>query len=456
MIDGLYTALRRHVILPLHEQGFKGRQIHRHRRFLEQSQWWSREDLLRFQWQELTRLLAHAGDQVPYWSDQFRRAGLAPADIRSYDDFIKLPITEKAHIRQHLDSMIARDYRGKTLTKATAGSTGEPLLLHYTKESYDWRVAISRRGYGWAGYEEGMRQVSIWGIFAIGKRPFYADLKDRILAEMAGRIVVNSLKFDVETKRQCLATINRAQPVTVVGYANPLYKFAQFVNEQGGLTARPGSVISAAEKIFPYQRAEIERAFGCPMFETYGSREFMLIGSECDRKSGLHLSVENLLIEVIKDDGQPAQPGESGDLVITDLHNFGMPFIRYRIGDMAVASDAVCSCGRGLPLLQQIVGRTLDIIRTRNGTHVPGEFFPHLLKEVKGVLQFQVEQTDLDTLIIRIVKDATFTDAELQTVHREVGRLFGDSIKLIVEFMDAIPLTKAGKLRMTISSLGSR
>jgi phenylacetate-CoA ligase len=456
MIDEFLTTLRRRAVLPLYEQVYKRRRIAQRRRFLEQSQWWPREKLLEFQWRELTTLLAHAWQQVPYWKSTLDRAGIVPSALRSYEDFLRVPITEKAHIRQYEDQMIARDYRGKTWVKATAGSTGEPLRLHYTPESYDWRVAISRRGYSWAGYEEGMRQLSIWGVFAIGKRPFYADFKDRFLATIAGRTVVNSLKFDDTTLAECLATVNRTKPDVVVGYANPLYEFAQFVNRHGGLTARPKAAISAAEKIYDYQRLEIERALHCPMFETYGSREFMLIGSECDRKSGLHLSTENLFIEVIKEDGRPAAPGETGDLVITDLHNFGMPFIRYRIGDIAVASDVVCPCGRGLPILQQIVGRTLDVIRTRSGQNVPGEFFPHLLKEVKGVRQFQVVQPDLDTLVIRIVKDAAFTDAEEALLRREVGRLFGGTINLAVEFVAAIPLTKAGKLRMTISHVGQR
>lgn len=455
MTHRIFSPLRQHVLLPFYEGVVKGRRIRRHRRFLNASQWWTRERLLQFQWEETRKLLAHAGRQVPYWKETFGRLGITAADIRTLDDFRRLPITEKVDIRQHLDRMIADDHRGKTLSKATAGSTGEPLQLHYTRDSYDWRVAMSRRGYSWAGYEEGMTQVSIWGVFAIGARPFYADFKDKLLAGLAGRIVINSLKFDEQSMAACLETINRARPTTVLGYANPLYAFAQFVNAKGGLTARPHSVISAAEKIFDYQREEIERAFGCPMFETYGSREFMLIGSECDRKAGLHLSVENLLIEVIREDGTPANPGETGDILVTDLHNLGMPFIRYRIGDMAVASDAACPCGRGLPVLKQIIGRTLDVIRTRDGKNIPGEFFPHLLKEIRGVRHFQVVQPNLDTLVIKIVKDPTFTDTELNLLRKEVGRLFGDSIDLVVEFVPEIPLTRAGKLRMTISHVGT-
>jgi phenylacetate-CoA ligase len=454
MTDRLASTFRRRVLLPFHEHILKGRRIGEYRRFLDASQWWPRERLREFQWGELSKLLTHAYDNVPYWRRVLDGLAMRPADIRTYDDFLRLPITEKAYIRDRPDDMIANTHRGKTWTKTTAGSTGEPLQLHYTPDSYDWRVAISRRGYSWAGYEEGMKQLAIWGAFAIGKRPFYADLKDQILQAIGGRVVINSLKFDQRTMAACRDTINRTNPTAVVGYANPLYEFARFVNSHGGLTARPVSVISAAEKIFDYQRVEIERAFHCKMFETYGSREFMLIGSECDRKTGLHLSVENLFVEVIKDDGRPASPGESGDLVITDLHNLGMPFIRYRIGDMAVASDEVCACGRGLPLLRQIVGRTLDIIRTRSGRMVPGEFFAFLFKEIKGVRQFQVIQPDLDTLTIKIVKSEEFTDEQLATIRREVGRLFGDSITPVVEFVDSIPLTKAGKLRQTISHVG--
>jgi phenylacetate-CoA ligase len=451
----MLNEVLRHVVFPFHERVVRRRKIWRHRRFLEASQWWSRDQLLAFQWQELQKLLHHADAQSPYWREAFRRAGTTPGKIRSYQDFRALPPLTKTDIRRHRADMVARDHIGRTWVKSTSGSTGEPFAFDYTRESYDWRVAISRRGYAWAGYEEGMKQVSIWGAFTIGRRPAYLLLKDRLRDRMAGRILVNFLKWDERTLDECFNLINRYKPVNIVGYTNPLHRFAQYVESRGGFEVPIRSAISAAEKLHDYQRRDIEAAFKCPVFETYGSREVMLIGAECEHKTGLHLSVENVFVEVIDDRGQPAKPGETGELVITDLHNYGMPFIRYRMGDLAVVSNEVCPCGRGLPLVRELKGRTLDVIRTRAGATVPGEFFPHVFKEFKEVAQYQVVQDDLDHLVVKIVKTASFTEAVRQRIHSELVKMFGDTLTIAYEFVDAIPLTPSGKLRVTVSNIAS-
>ena len=153
--------------------------------------------------------------------------------------------------------------QGKTWTKATAGSTGEPLQLDYNPDSYDWRWAVTRRGYAWAGHEEGMRQVSIWGLFTMGERKIYRDIKEKLHHRMQGRLIVNALKLDERTMPQAVELINDYDPVTIVGYTNPLYQFAQYLLRHGGLRVRPKGVISAAEKLFDYQRPVIEEGFGC-------------------------------------------------------------------------------------------------------------------------------------------------------------------------------------------------
>lgn len=452
----MITALRRNVLIPFHETVLRRRRVAEYRRRLEQSQWWPREEVEAFQWGELKALLAHAYTDVPYWTDAMNALKMPPDGIVSVEQFRRLPIVDKPEIRAHRSRMTAASYAGRTWRKATAGSTGEPLAFDYTPDSYDWRVAASRRGYGWAGYEEGMRQVSIWGAFTIGQSNPLKDWKEELHRRSYGRVLVNSLRFDDDTMRVCLDVINRHQPVNIVGYTNPLHAFARFIEASGNLRARPRSVISAAEKLHDYQRVDIERAFGCPVFETYGSREFMLIAAECDRKEGLHVSAENLFVEIVKEDGTPAGPGEIGDVVITDLHNYGMPFIRYRIGDMAIATDAACSCGRGLPLVSQIVGRTLDVIRTPDGTRVPGEFFPHLMKEIQAIRQFQVIQRELGSLVVKIVKEPAFTTGDLEMLEREMAKMFAGRLDVSYEFVDAIPLTAAGKLRVTVSELADR
>src|SRR5207253_1358560 len=170
-------------------------------------------------------------------------------------------------------------------------------------------------------------------------------------------------------------------PEVIVAYTNPLYVFARALAQRRVTPFSPRAIVVGAEKLHGFQRELIEAVFQAPVFETYGSREFMLIAAECDRHAGLHVTADNLVVEVLDDDGRPTPGGEEGNVVVTDLFNYGMPFIRHVIGDRAVAGWGTCPCGRGLPLLKKVTGRRLDILRTPDGRQIPGEFFPHLLKD---------------------------------------------------------------------------
>jgi phenylacetate-CoA ligase len=423
------------------------------RTFLETSQWWNTDNLRRYQVKALNQLLTHAYRNVSYWTDRFDALGVKPGDMRGLEDLCRLPITEKSDIRANKDRMIASNWRGKTWTKSTGGSTGVPLELDYTPESYDWRVACSKRGYSWAmGCEDGKKQAYIWGV-AIGKVSRWKKLKEDLHHAVLRQKYFNCFGFDAERMGQCLDSLNKFQAEYIIGYTNPLYEFARFVNRTGRAAFAPKAVLCAAEKLHPFQREVLESVFNCPAFNTYGSREFMLIAAECEKHEGLHVSMENLIVEVIKEDGSPAMPGETGDLIITDLHNYGMPFIRYRIGDMAVATDHVCSCGRGLTLLADVVGRSLDVIRTRDGRNVPGEFFPHLMKEFKGIDRFQVIQDEIDHLEVKIVKNAAFSDGEYNFIRNEIVKVVGGGMRIDYSFVASIPLTRTGKFRVTISEI---
>jgi len=191
--------------------------------------------------------------------------------------------------------------------------------------------------------------------------------------------------------------------------------------------------------------------FGAPVFETYGSREFTFIAGECDRHQGLHVSMENLLVEILDDDGRPTPAGEEGNVVITDLSNYGMPFIRYANGDRAVAGWGTCSCGRGLPLLQKVVGRRLDILETPDGRRIPGEFFPHLMKDFPAVKRFQVVQEQLDRIELRLVVNYPLPQQSRSLLDQEIRKVVGPAVKLSLLTVDDIPLTSAGKLRVVVS-----
>ena len=444
-----YEAVFRHVLYPAYEGGLRGRRTLAYLKEYERDQWLDPEQVAALQWQRLKRLLEHCEREVPYYQQRWRQLGITAADIRSLDDYARLPVLTKGDIRDHFDDLKSTSMRDNLLYKATGGSTGEPLRFGYTRESNDRRVAVMWRGYGWAGSRMGRRTLFLWG-GAVGDPGWWHQVKDRLYNAAFARHTLNSFHMTEANMVGFADAIDRYRPRVIVAYVGPLVRLAQWLLDNGRKVHAPESIIGAAEALHEFQRDIVQRAFGCPAYNTYGCREFMLNASECEQRHGLHVNADHLVVELRDADGGR---GRSGELLITDLFNYGMPMLRYVNGDMAVASDRRCACGRGLPLLERVEGRVLDAIRTPAGHVLPGEFFPHMLKDVVGVMRFQVVQTRLDRLELAIVRGEGFDEGSLQYIRREVAKVLGDSVELVCHFVDDIPLTPSGKLRVTISRL---
>ncbi|NID14528.1 phenylacetate--CoA ligase family protein [Luteibacter yeojuensis] len=448
-----YEALLRHVLWPAYEGGLRRRDTPRHMRRYERDQWLAPKEIQALQFERLKRLLDWCYREVPYYRRRWDAEGIAPQDIRCMDDYARLPLLTKADIREHAEDLKAISLKGSLAYKATGGSTGEPLRFGYTRESNDRRVAVMWRGYGWAGSRMGRRTLFLWG-GAVGEPTRAHRMKDRVYNAVFARKLLDSFHMSEATMAGYADAIDAYRPEVIVSYVGPLFRLAEWLLSQGRQVARPVSIIGAAEALHPYQREIIERAFGAPAYNTYGCREFMLVASECEHRDGLHVNADHLVVETLAADGKPTRSG-SGEVAITDLFNYGMPFIRYVNGDMSTPAASRCPCGRGLPMLASVDGRKLDAIRTPAGHILPGEFFPHMLKDVPGLTRFQLVQRSLDRLDLSIVRGRDFEDASLDYIRREVAKVLGDSAELHCHFVDDIPLTRSGKLRVTVSELVS-
>ncbi|MEI8314488.1 MAG: phenylacetate--CoA ligase family protein [Verrucomicrobiota bacterium] len=429
-----YSKLYRRVLWPGYEK-LRGRHTHQLLAEAEVRQWWAADKLRDWQRQELAALLRHAGENCPWY--QLHLA--------------EKPILTKAIIRAHRADLLAKNYQTKVFVHKTGGSTGEPLSFYLTRESYEWRNAMMLRGYGWAGAHEGVKQFFLWSV-AAGTQSRLTQWKTAIHDRSMRRMFFNNFRLSRATLPACLAALNQFAPVVLVGYTSMLEYLARYIQKQGGLRVKLRSVITAAEGINDAQRQLFQEVFQVPIFASYGSREFKLIAMECDR-GGLHLSADNLSIEVLRN-GQPAQPGELGQLIITDLHNYGMPFIRYEIGDLATARADTCPCGRGLPLLGAVHGRIPDTIQTPDGKLISGIFFPHLLKEFDWIQQFQAIQKELDHVQLNlVVQDERAAEQGVPELRREVLAVLGAAVRLEVQFVADIPRTATGKHRSVISEI---
>ncbi|MEO6689111.1 MAG: phenylacetate--CoA ligase family protein [Dokdonella sp.] len=446
-MTAIYEALFRRALFPLYETVLRRRKTLAYLDEYERNQWLAPEQIAALQWQKLKTLLEHCYREVPYYRRVWKNLGLTPADIRSLDDYARLPVLTKADIRANFADLIAPTLREQLLYKSTGGSTGEPLRFGYTRESNERRNAVMWRGYAWAGARMGRRSLYLWG-GAVGDPGRAQRTKDRLFHAAFGRRMLDSFRMSESNMSAYADAIDAYRPEIIVGYVGPLVSLAQWLLENGRQTHAPQAILGAAESLFEYQRDTIQRAFGAPAFNTYGCREFMLIASECERRDGLHINADHLLVEAgIAGASAPAE------ILITDLHNYGMPLLRYVNGDLATRSARTCACGRGLPMLERVDGRRLDAIRTRSGRILPGEFFPHMFKDVVGLNRFQVVQRALDHLDISLVRGPDFDPAGLDYARAEIHKVLGDAIELRIHFVDEIPTGANGKFRVTLSEL---
>ena len=442
-----YSALWKKVLEPAYEFS-RGKQLPRIERFISKSQYFPKDQLEDLQWEKLAGLLEHAKSNVPFYSRFFKQNGLGVEDICRSRNLEPLPIITRQELMANPEDFISSKTPAGTYKKATGGSSGEPLRFLVCGQSDQWRVAMSRRGYGWAGAVNGRRHMLLWS-GDIYEKPFSAKLKHGLHQNLIRQ--KHFINFNLSPKRleQLCKLTDRHRPEVMICYTTSAEVFAQYVLDTGWRPGHPlEAVIVGAEKLYDTQRATIEDAFGCKVFESYGSREFMLIAMECDQHEGLHVSSENLMVEIV-DGGKPAPPGQSGRVVITDLHNYAQPFIRYQNEDLATWSAEDCPCGRKLPLLKSIEGRVLDIIRGIDGRPLTGVFFPHLLKEYPAIRRFQVVQKKRDALEIRLISNGELDAYTIDQIEKQTLKVL-PGMKLEIVQVEKLETNQSGKTRVTI------
>jgi len=270
------------------------------------------------------------------------------------------------------------------------------------------------------------------------------------------RIPLDAFDLTEDKMRTYLEVLKKENPTVLQAYAQAMVLFAQFI-EREKLSVKPlqlKGIISSAEKLYDHQRELIERVFNCKVFDRYGSREVGLVSSECDKFEGVHLNADNVVVEFLKEDGIPCNPGETGRVVVTDLWNKVMPFIRYDMGDMGIFLEEKCSCGRGFPLMKCVEGRTADFIRLKNGKLIHGEYFTHLFYGVQGIREFQLIQKTENHMEFKIVKAGEVEEEKLEEAFKKMHAFMDASdIKIQISYVDKIEKPRSGKLRFTISEI---
>jgi phenylacetate-CoA ligase len=451
----VYGTLYRKALLPAWEGVVRRRPTLDIHAKLLRSEWHSLDELRAFQERELRRLVRHAALYVPHYRDAFQRLGIGPEDVQRLDQLALLPLLTRSEAQASRERRKTTEPPLPEISKSTSGSTGEPLLFGYDLGSEHWRNAVRLRGYGWAGWRPGSPTLHFWGsLDSLYDKDWNKKAKVAVDRFLRRELFVDSNARSEQDLARVVGLIRSFHPQAMVSFAQAAAELARYVNRTNARSWNDLIVICGAERLFSHDRAQLEQAFGPHIFETYGSREFMLIAGECEAHSGMHVAMENLIVELlVEEDGQwrAARPGEPGQVVITDLHNYGMPFIRYLNGDIAVAAEpGRCGCGRALERLSRIDGRTNDAVRDAEGRSIDALFFNVMFSVMGGkVRQFQVVQRRDGSVSLRIVPEADFDAALLATIEHNCAK-FLRGVRVEIQLVDAIPVEKNGKLRVVV------
>lgn len=446
-----YGKLFRHILFPLYETVLRGRKTLSYLKDAEVVLTMSKEDVDKLQWKKLKDLIEHAYKNVPYYRKAWDSLGLPPEKINSLKDFEKLPILTKDIVNKEYDNLIASNYRGHSKTKTTGGSTGQPFSYEYTYESHKKREAIAMRGYGMAGAGLGVKTWQLWGADLVYPG-WFKSFKNRMFHSFYNRKMANSFAMNLNNLQTYVDDYERFKPNAIVSYTSPLVQLAEYILDNKLSVHSPDTILTGAEPLYEFQREIIEKAFGAKVHNTYGCREVMLIASECEEQKGLFINSDHLLVEVLDANGAPIVE-KVGQILISDLSNYAMPLIRYENGDQAILADETQNASLPFPVLKSIEGRKLDVIKTPDGRLLPGEFFPHLLKDFEGIRKFQIIQKKLNELHVAIVKNELFVKSEEESLLSIIQKHVGADVEIILSYPEEISLTKSGKFRVTISEL---
>ena len=446
-MPSLYTRLASGVLFPLHER-LKGHDSVARLRALERSQFLPPADLAALQLAKLKRFLADIGSHVPFYKARFAAAGFDPAALRSVADLARLPVLTKADIRAHGEAMKS-DHAGPLTRYNTGGSSGEPLIFYMGRGRKSHDVAAKWRATRWWGVDIGDPELVVWGSpIELGAQDRVRQLRDAVMRSR----LLPAFEMSPANLDRFVARIRAVRPAMLFGYPSSLALIARHARAQGIAMDRLGIrvVFVTSEKLYDDQRADIAAVFGAPVANGYGARDAGFIAHQCPAGS-LHLSAEDIVVETLLPDGSAAGIGQPGEITVTHLATNDFPFVRYRTGDIGVLGDELCSCGRTLPVLRSVEGRTTDFVVAKDGTVMHGLALIYTLRDLPGVERFRIEQLSLDETRVLVVAGAAFDAAAEARIQREFKARLGAAVTVRVERVDEIPAEASGKFRYVVS-----
>lgn len=418
---------------------------------VDRGQWLDEEQLADVQAARLRAMVAFSVEEVPHYRRLFARLDLVPADISSPADLVNLPILDKDTVREAPEEFRPARLREKPVAQSTGGTTGTPLRYWVTPSAMQYTYATYEvRFRHWAGVALGDRMASVNGRKVVPAEQARPPFWRHNLA--FNQLYLSAYHLTEENLPAYIARLERFRPKVIVGYVSSVHLIADHINRHHlhGAIA-PDAVLVSSETLFPWMRADIERAFGCKVHDGYGLGELSAFITEC-RHGSLHASPEYGVVESVEADG------EANRLVATGLFNRAMPLLRYDTGDVIelASPESRCPCGRRLPLVDKLLGRADDYVVSPDGRSVGPAPLSLAFQSVAGIREAQIRQDEVSSIQVDLVVDPSFGDADQRALDGELRERLGSELAIDYERVAAIERTTWGKRRLVDSRIGRR
>lgn len=447
--------INRYLSLPF--QDFKNKtKILSTYKFLLKSQEWTTAKLESYQLGKLKKLIHYSYHNVPFYRDLYTENSINPDSINSLDDINSIPVITKEDVRSAGDKIYFKNLdKSKVVFGKTGGTTGVPLHLIRDKNDYSFAWGAFYRWMNWMDINIGESTIKIWGTKTVLKSSWKNNLYNSIKDFFYNRTSINSFNINENVLPSIVEILNSKKSKFIRGYLSALIQISDYlISNSISLDFKPKALSSTTETLLPPFRALLEKAFSAPVFDQYGCGECNSIAFECEAHEGLHVVNEHVLVQILDENNNPVL-NKDGKIVMTNLDNYAMPFIRYENGDSAIFSDQLCSCGMKHPLLKKISGRTADTIILKDGSKVHGVFFTDILDELfdkQNIIfkRFQVYQNKPGYIEFRLESKASIPENFKQMLSDALMRFFNN---VVIKEVVKLNFDKSSKFRYVISEL---
>jgi phenylacetate-CoA ligase len=434
----IYFYLLDKIVLPIGDI-LLGTRFIKHLRSWRKLQYASEADLHQLQQENLNKILKFTTTNIRYYKN-ISLTGNAEHDLRNF------PILYKHMMKDDIDAFVYGD-KNKLICEKSSGSSGVQGTVYMSKQESSQSIAVQTLWWEWAGYRFG---DSIFQRGMTTTRSLVKSVKDWLL----NTTYVSAFKLDEDDAKKYIHQFSQKPVKHMGGYASSLYVFAKLAEEMKEDRIHFKSVISWGDKMFPHYRSVIEKQFHTKVYDTYGCTEGLMIAGQCEH-GNMHVMTPHIYIELLDDNGNEVNAGEIGKVVVTRLDNFSMPLIRYYLGDLAIAAprDKKCACGRHFPILEKIIGRDTDIVKTPKGKFLIVHFFTIIMEHTPEVKQFRVIQENIDGIEFEYIIDKGFSHEVLTHIETKIRETVTEPFTIKFTQVTEIPNTASGKPQMIKSLL---